>query len=279
MDDYSRMAKVIEYLDAHHTAQPSLAELADLLGLSESHFHRLFRRWAGVTPKDFLQCLTAGHARRQLEASSSVLDSALDAGLSGPGRLHDLMVTLEAATPGEVGRGGEGLNVNWGAVSSPFGWCSIGWTVRGVCHFSFHPDKPDAETPLDLFAAWPRANFATDTESAQQLVGRIFNPEARAGEPLRVWVRGSAFQVTVWRALLKIPPGEVVSYGQLASDIECPGAARAVGTACGANLIGFLIPCHRVIRGTGVVTGYRWGDTRKRAILAHEFGRKVVIES
>ena len=273
MSDFERIATVIRYLDSNHAGQPALADLAVSAGLSESHFHRLFHRWAGVTPKDFLQCLTAEHAKQRLRESASVLDAALDAGLSGPGRLHDLLVTLEAATPGEFKCGGQGLRLEWGRAESPFGRCSIGWNSRGLCHIAFEDTAAETGEPPALRANWTDAEFRRDDAAARRYARMIFNFEARADMTLKTFVRGTPFQLKVWRALVRVPAGCVASYGRIAKTIGEPGAARAVGAACGANPIAFLIPCHRVIRETGVVRGYRWGDECKRALLAWEGAR------
>lgn len=270
MSDFDRIARVIRNLDQRASTQPPLAELAADAGLSPSHFHRLFRRWAGVTPKDFLQCLTVQFARERLRASASVLDTALDAGLSGPGRLHDLMVSLEAASPGEWKRRGEGLEIGWGQSDTPFGPATLAWSPRGLCHLSFL-DVPLGNAPPErLLRDWGRASLAREDDQARNWCGRIFRPEPTVGSPLRAHVHGTAFQLKVWRALLQIPPGGLVSYGQLARGVGVPGASRAVGSACGHNPVAFLIPCHRVIRETGIVEGYRWGTVRKRALLAWE---------
>ncbi|MAS95716.1 MAG: 6-O-methylguanine DNA methyltransferase [Verrucomicrobiales bacterium] len=266
MDDYSRVARIIRYLDENRISQPSLAELASVAGLSESHLHRLFKRWAGVTPKDFLQCLTAEHAKERLRNSESVFDTAIDVGLSGPGRLHDLLVTLEAVSPGEFKERGRGLVVSWGWAESPLGIVSLAWTERGICHLAFHEEEGDS-LPESLAQEWANAEMLRNDKETKFLVEKIFSRKATS---LKALVRGTAFQVKVWRALLSIPEGSLVSYGQLAGAVGSPGAARAVGSACGNNAIGFLIPCHRVIRETGIVTGYRWGDVRKRALIARE---------
>ncbi len=266
MNDYQRIARVIQYLDEHHLDQPSLDELASVVRLSASHFHRLFRDWAGITPKDFLQCLTAEHAKQRLAASATVLDAALDSGLSGPGRLHDLTVTLEAATPGEIRRGGAGMNIRWGEVETPFGQAILGWTERGICHLEFL-DQEEKGTPSSIVAEWPSANLEADRSGAEQWREEIFSGN---GTSLKALVKGTDFQVKVWRALVQIPSGQLLSYSGLAGRLGSPGAARSVGSACGKNGIGFLIPCHRIIRETGIVTGYRWGDARKRAMLAWE---------
>lgn len=270
MSDYDRVAAAIRFFEQHQLSQPSLAEVAAAAGLSESHFHRLFHRWAGVTPKDFLQCLTAAEARRRLQQSASVLEAALDAGLSGPGRLHDLFIGLEAATPGEVKSGGRGMRIAWGRVMSPFGVCSLGWTDRGVCHLVFADDPAPEGVPAELRAQWPSATLEEDPAGARALACRVYESGGGVRDRLTAFVRGTAFQVRVWRALLQIPEGTLTTYRRVAEAVEVPRAFRAVGAACGANPVAYLIPCHRVIRETGVVEGYRWGTTRKQALLARE---------
>jgi AraC family transcriptional regulator of adaptative response/methylated-DNA-[protein]-cysteine methyltransferase len=270
MNDFARIEKVIRYLDGNHAAQPALADLAAAAGLSESHFHRLFRRWAGITPKDFLQCLTLEHAKRRLRDSASALDAALDAGLSGPGRLHDLLVSIEAASPGEYKNGGRGLTIEWGFAESPFGWCSLGWNARGICHLAFHESRDARGAPAALRENWPAATLARNDREAARRAKRIFNRKGPSAATLTTFVRGTPFQLKVWRALLRIPEGGVASYGAIARAIGAPKATRAVGTACGSNPVAYLIPCHRVIRETGVVRGYRWGAARKQALLAVE---------
>jgi AraC family transcriptional regulator of adaptative response/methylated-DNA-[protein]-cysteine methyltransferase len=270
VNDFDRVARVIRYLDENHSEQPSLGDLAAASGLSESHFHRIFHRWAGVTPKSFLQCLTVEHAKCRLRESSSVLAVALDAGLSGPGRLHDLLVTLEAASPGEFKDGGRGMNIEWGMAESPFGFCSLGWCARGICHLAFHESANGLAESAGLQANWPNAEFRRNDRDARRQAKKIFHGDTASAAPLRAFVRGTPFQLKVWRALLRIPEGHVASYGAVSALIGSPKATRAVGTACGSNPVAYLIPCHRVIRETGVVRGYRWGATRKRALLAWE---------
>ena len=270
MNDFARIAAVIRYLDEHHEVQPALGDLAAASGLSESHFHRLFHRWAGVTPKDFLQCLTAEHAKRRLRESASVLDAALDVGLSGPGRLHDLLVTIEAASPGEFKSGGRGMSIEWALVESPFGRCSLGWNARGICHLAFHEPDETFNEPPSLRENWPHAELRRNDREGNRQAKIIFSPGHERAGTLKTFVRATPFQLKVWRALLQIPTGCVTSYGRIADAIGDPKAARAVGTACGSNFVAYLIPCHRVIRETGVVRGYRWGTDRKSALLAWE---------
>lgn len=264
MNDYERVAEVIRYLDAHQPEQPSLERLAAKAGLSAAHFHRLFSRWAGVTPKDFLQCLTLENARERLQRGQSVFDAALDAGLSSAGRLHDLCVTLEAATPGEMKAGGAGWTIDAGFAVTPFGLCCIGSGPRGVCFLEFVEDK----NRTVLTAAWPKAEIRWHDKMVEEIAARVFQTGQKTD--LKALVRGTPFQLRVWRALVRIPAGTMVSYGQLAEAVGNPGAARAVGTAVGANPLAYLIPCHRVIRETGVVGQYRWGHERKRVILGWE---------
>jgi len=273
MNDFDRIATVIRYLDENHTEQPSLNDLAAAVDLSESHFHRLFQRWAGVTPKDFLQCLTVEHAKRRLRESANVLETALDTGLSGPGRLHDLLVTIEAASPGEFKSGGIGMTIEWGFAESLFGWCSLGWNPRGICHLAFHDVKGDFTSPAELHENWPNAKLQRNDVTAQRQADTIFKTGTSTSAPLKAFVRATPFQLRVWRALLRIPEGGLSSYRTMAEAIGNPQASRAVGTACGSNPIAYLIPCHRVIRETGVVQGYRWGAIRKRALLAWESSR------
>ena len=270
MSDYERIAQIIRFLDGHHAEQPDLALLARRTGLSQFHFHRLFSTWAGVTPKDFLQCLTFAHAREMLRENESILEVALDSGLSGPGRLHDLCVQLEAASPGELKKGGAGWTIVCGMADSPFGKCLIAEGPRGICHLSFVENEKVALA--DFQVDWPAAKIKRDDSTAARLASKIFTRPADSSSrpPLRAFVRGTPFQVRVWRALLQVPPGALTSYGRLANAIEKPTAARAVGTAVGQNPLAYLIPCHRVIRETGVIGEYHWGQTRKRAIIAWE---------
>lgn len=272
MNDYERVASVIRFLDRHHTDQPDLAALSTAAGLSPFHFHRLFSTWAGVTPKDFLQCLTLEHVKKLLRDGDNVFDVALNAGLSGPGRLHDLCVTIEAASPGEMKNGGAGVEINFGFSETPFGEALIAETKRGLCHLSF-VDVGGRDRVRNLLKSdWPNANFARNDQRAAELAAEIFARPSQSQAPprLRAFVRGTAFQLNVWRALLKIPSGSLTTYGRLSAGINQPGAARAVGTAVGANPISFVIPCHRVIRETGALGNYGGGPTRKKVMLGWE---------
>jgi len=277
MNDFERIAAVIRHLDANHALQPSLGDLASATGLSESHFHRLFQRWAGITPKAFIQSLTVEDAKRRLRESASVLDAALDAGLSSPGRLHDLLVSIEAASPGEFKSGGHGLRIEWGFARSPFSLCSIGWNPRGICHLAFHEAGVQMEAPPELREDWPNATVRRNDSGARGQAKVIFNSNQPPTPTLKAFVRATPFQLKVWRALVRIPAGCLASYGVIADAIGDPNAARAVGTACGSNSIAYLIPCHRVIRETGVVQGYRWGAVRKRAMLGWESRKSVGV--
>jgi AraC family transcriptional regulator of adaptative response/methylated-DNA-[protein]-cysteine methyltransferase len=278
--NYERIARVIQYLRAHTAEQPDLAAIARQVHLSEHHFHRLFTRWAGVSPKRFLQCLTVEEAKARLLSSKSVLDAAGAVGLSASSRLHDLFVTVEAVSPGEFRSGGTGIRIGYGIVDSPFGHCLIASTARGICAISFL-DAPAERTAVQaLEHAWPRARVEPDLKQANELARRVFAPlEGPPAKPLAVLVKGTNFQVQVWRALLHLPVGTLTTYGRIAACIERPAAARAVGTAIGANPIAYLIPCHRVIRESGHLGGYRWGEARKAAILGREAARTGAVAS
>jgi len=268
--DYEKVERVVDFLGAHFRRQPTLEEIATHVGLSEFHFQRLFARWVGISPKRFLQYLTKEHALRVLEQSRSVLDAAYDAGLSGPGRLHDLLVSCEAATPGELRLRGEGLSIVYGFHPSPFGRSLIAATARGICQLSFVNDG-DEEPLQRLRQRWGRAALIHDQQETQGLAERVFAfPSQRAQAPLHLYVRGTNFQIQVWQALLRIPLGDLISYEDLARHVGLPKAARAVGNAVGANPIPFLIPCHRVIRKLGDPGNYGEGPLRKQAILGWE---------
>lgn len=270
-DDYRRVEKAIAYLEDHVSRQPSLEDVAAAVHLSPFHFQRLFSRWTGISPKRFLQYLTAEYARALLAESSSVLDAAYGTGLSGPGRLHDLMVVSEAVTPGDVRRRGAGLDIVYGFHASPFGRCLIAATARGLCHLSFvWKTSPDAMV-AGLKRRWPNARVVADDRRTGLLRDRVFRfDDAAVQAPLHLYVSGTNFQIQVWQALLKIPLGAAVTYEDVARHIGMPRSARAVGNAVGSNPIPFLIPCHRVIRKTGIFGNYGEGPLRKKALLGWE---------
>ncbi len=273
--DYDRITRVLEYLDTRAPAQPPLAEIAAQVGMSEFHLQRLFTRWAGVSPKRFMQVQALHHAKHALDGARSVLDGTWEAGLSSAGRLHDLFVNLEAVTPGEYRSGGAGIRIDAGFHDTPFGECLLGLTPRGVCALSFHEDDRDAAW-AELESRWPGAVISESSRRTAPTAAAIFDPLGlRADRPLSLLVRGTNFQVQVWTALLRIPPGRLAAYEEVAAAAGNPTAVRAAGTAVGRNPIAFLIPCHRVIRANGAIGGYRWGVTRKRAILAWEAGRRA----
>ena len=265
---YAVVEQAIHYLRQHARHQPGLAELAQTVGLSEHHLQRVFAAWAGVSPKRFLQFLTKEYASAALRASRDVLSVSLDSGLSSPGRLHDLMVSCEAMTPGEIRQRGAGLQMQWGCGETPFGVALVAQTARGICHLAF------VETAIELSvetlrAHWPEARWQRDDQAAQRVLAQMFPTAPQAGR-LHLLLRGTNFQIKVWEALMRLPVGQRVSYTQLAAIAGSPQAQRAVGSAMAANTIAWLIPCHRVIRESGDSGHYRWGSDRKAAMLAWE---------
>jgi AraC family transcriptional regulator, regulatory protein of adaptative response / methylated-DNA-[protein]-cysteine methyltransferase len=274
--DYIRVAKAIRYIVDNSLDQPELSGVAAEVGLSEYHFQRLFTRWVGVSPKKFLQYLTLQYAKNSLAQSSNVLDAAFDSGLSGPGRLHDLFVNLEAVTPGEYKSKGEGLSFRYAVHATRFGECLAVETARGLTGLSFIGEGGIDAALAEQQVGWENAHWAADRSAGRNIIERTLSggtSEAES-EPISLLLRGTAYQVKVWEALLKIPRGGTSTYAEM-SDKAGFGrqAARAFGNACGANRIGVLIPCHRVIRDTGVISGYRWGVERKHAVLAYEAAR------
>lgn len=273
-NDYKRIATAIRFLHNKSLEQPSLDEAAREVGLSPYHFQRLFRRFAGVSPKRFLQHLTSEQAIKYLKQSASVLETSLAVGLSGPGRLHDLMVNVEAVTPGEIKTGGAGLQISYGCHPTPFGDCLIAVTPRGICRLEFHDAAEKADLLGGLRHDWPEAGIEEDVQATQPIIEQIFFSKRSAEQSsILLLLRGTNFQLRVWRALLAIPPGFITSYGVIADLIEQPNAGRAVGTAIGNNPISYLIPCHRVLRSDGRIGGYRWGTERKLALLGREFSQ------
>jgi len=266
------VADAIETLVARYEDRPGLDELAARAGLSPFHFQRVFAAWTGITPKRFAQVVALGHARRLLAADGSVLEAAFEAGLSGPSRLHDLFVSCEAMTPGEFKASGAGLVIRWGLHAGAVGTALIGLTERGVCWLSFVVDGDVAGALAEFRREWAGAALVEDPAATAPVAAAAFG-EAPAEGGLRLLLRGTNFQVKVWEALLRIPPGTVVSYEAVARAVGRPTAMRAVGAAVGRNPISLIIPCHRVIQKSGVVHAYRWGVARKRALLAWEIGR------
>ena len=278
--DFQIVAHSLSFLGKDFRNQPSLDHLASRAGMSKYHFQRVFTRWAGVSPKRFLQFVTVEHAKSLLSESEPILKTAFSLGLSGPARLHDLFVTIEGVTPGEFKKGGAGLKIRYGVHDSPFGPALLARTERGLCHLSFLPEKE----PLfvegnvqELQNEWPGATLVEVPRQTADLAKAVFQPAIRPSTPtsLSVFLKGTNFQVKVWNALLRIPPGTVTTYGRLARALGQPTAARAVGSAVGKNPVSYLIPCHRVIREMGTISGYRWGPTRKRAMLGWEAARRA----
>ncbi|BBB24832.1 methylated-DNA--[protein]-cysteine S-methyltransferase [Amphritea japonica] len=268
LQQYETVASAIRYIRNHAQQQPELADIAAAVNLSEHHLQRLFSSWAGISPKRFLQYLTKEHALKSLKKSANTYDAALDAGLSGSGRLHDLMISCEAMTPGEIKNGGAGVELHYGIAPSPFGLTLAGWTTKGLCYLAFL-DQDDNARLEELFNQWPNAVTTLDNPGAMTLIEKIFPTTPQAGK-LHLLLRGTNFQIKVWEALLQTHQGQFISYSQLAKATGSPNAQRAIGSAVGANNIGFLIPCHRVIRESGVSGNYRWGAERKQAIHAWE---------
>jgi AraC family transcriptional regulator, regulatory protein of adaptative response / methylated-DNA-[protein]-cysteine methyltransferase len=272
--DYLRVEKAIAFLGTNYTRQPDLKEVARSVHLSEYHFQRLFTRWAGISPKKFLQYLTLEHAKRALKESRSVLDATFDAGLSSPGRLHDLFVTIEAMTPGEFKQAGEGLVIHYGFHPTPFGECLLAVTDRGICGLSFVPTGKRSHVLKELQNRWVGATMREAPGSTKPFVDRLFTGSAKSSrKSLQLLLKGTNFQVKVWEALMRIPEGSVVSYEDIAQVIGNPGASRAVGTAVGKNPVAYIIPCHRVIKRAGVIGSYHWGPDRKKALLGWEWAK------
>ncbi len=273
---YRLIEQAIQYIEANVHRQPELDEIASAIGLSEYHFQRLFTRWAGISPKRFIQFLTKEHAKELLTRSENLLDTTHQVGLSSLGRLHDLFVNTEAVTPGEYKSHGAGLTIRYGLHPTPFGKCLIATTERGICHLGFVQNS-EGNAIDNLVADWKQAKMNEDYESTAQIIARIFpDPETdsafnKADQRLSLHLRGTNFQIKVWEALLNIPTGSATTYEHIAAQIGNPNAVRAVGTAVGHNPIAVLVPCHRVIRKTGEFGNYRYGAARKKAVLAREF--------
>lgn len=272
MSEYQRIALAIDFLVQHRLQQPSLAEAARYVELSPGHFQRQFRRWVGVSPKRYLQALIVDEAKSLLAEATPTLAIADQLGLSSGSRLYDHFVHLEAMSPGEYQRGGEGLHIRYSRQHTPFGAAMVASTPRGICHFSFIDTPATAGLP-QLQRQWPNALFSNDDAGHRALIDQLFSHADTAEAPISLHVKGTNFQIQVWRALLNIAPGTLSTYRRVAHDIDRPSAARAVGQAVGANPVALLIPCHRVIRESGGLGGYRWGLPRKRAVLGLERAR------
>jgi AraC family transcriptional regulator of adaptative response/methylated-DNA-[protein]-cysteine methyltransferase len=270
---YQLVSQTIRWMVEHRGEQPELETLAAAAGISPGHLQRTFQDWAGVSPKQFLKSLTRQSARQRLAAGASVLDAALQSGLSGPGRLHDLMITTEALTPGEIRRKGQGVSLEYGFGESPFGQTLLAWSGRGLNFLGFSDETGPEQALTALRSQWENATFDENSEGAQAWSERIFG--GCAEQPLPLWLRGSPFQLKVWEALLSIPEGAHSTYGRLAACIGKPSAARAVGGAVGSNPIAWIIPCHRVIRQLGELGGYRWGSCTKSAMIGYEAARAM----
>ncbi|MEZ5913997.1 MAG: methylated-DNA--[protein]-cysteine S-methyltransferase, partial [Parvularculaceae bacterium] len=275
LDGYAPIARAIDFLVANAQSAPSLEETAKAAGMSPGHFQRIFKEGAGVSPKRFLQFLAACEARRAMDDGSSVMEAAFAAGLSGPSRLHDLFLVSEAMTPGAYRRKGEGELIRHAEIDGPFGRTLIGATEKGICWLSFTQPDGLERSLSEMKCDWPAATFAEDEAFIAPVAARAFSFASgqTLDRPLGLYVQGTNFQLKIWEALLRIPPGACVTYGDLAKSVGAPKAARAVGAAVGANMISLLIPCHRVILSSGVVHNYRWGAARKKAILALEGAR------
>jgi AraC family transcriptional regulator of adaptative response/methylated-DNA-[protein]-cysteine methyltransferase len=272
-DDYTLVEKAIAFLDQNASRQPELAEVARAVGVSEFHCQRVFTRWAGISPKRFLQFITRERARDLLERSENLLDTTFQLGLSSPGRLHDLFITTEAVTPGEYRTRGRGIAIRYGMFPTPFGECLIGVTERGICHLGF-VQSTEGDALDEMVEFWQHASIVEDQGATAPLVDSIFRLGHAPTTPIHILLRGTNFQIKVWEALLRIPAGGLNTYEQVARSIKHPRAVRAVGSAVARNPIPVLIPCHRVIRKLGEFGNYRYGTTRKRALIAWEMARK-----
>jgi AraC family transcriptional regulator of adaptative response/methylated-DNA-[protein]-cysteine methyltransferase len=271
--DYDIVRRAIAHIHGHWRKQPEIEEIAEAASVTPTELHHLFRRWAGLTPKAFLQALTLDSARELLRSSASVLDASYEVGLSGPGRLHDLFVTHEAMSPGEWKTGAEGVTVSFGFHPSPFGSALVMATERGLCGLAFADYGEEKAALDDMRSRWPRAKHAENSARTAPIAARIFDKQLwRPDQPLRVVLIGTDFEVRVWETLMRIPLGRATTYSDIAGSIGNPKASRAVGAAVGKNPISFVVPCHRVLGKSGELTGYHWGITRKRAMLGWEAG-------
>ena len=266
--DFERIEKAILFIKEHFKEQPELDEVAKQVHLSPYHFQRLFKNWAGVSPKKFLQYISIEHAKTMLQSNASLADVSFETGLSGTGRLHDLFINIEGMTPGEYKNGGESLQINYSHAETPFGDVLIASTQKGICHIAFtQGSNSGAEGLQQLF---PKAALEQKTDMLQQTALQVFTGDWHNLGQIKLHLKATPFQLKVWQALMLIPFGQVSTYSSIAQGIQLPGAQRAVGTAIGSNPVAYLIPCHRVIRSTGVIGQYHWGNTRKTAIIGWE---------
>jgi AraC family transcriptional regulator of adaptative response/methylated-DNA-[protein]-cysteine methyltransferase len=274
--DYQKVEQAIQFIGENFKSQPSLDQIAASVHLSRFHFDRLFKRWAGISPMRFVKYLTLDYTKQCLSESRSLLDSSLDAGMSGPGRLHDLFVSFEAMTPGEFKRQGSGLEITYGIGPSPFGRCLLATTLRGICYLGFLKAGGSSDTLDQMFNTWSEAKFTENPERITPILKGIFRIDSGPhSRPFNLQIKGTNFQINVWRALLQIPPGCVVNYQDIAAYIGHPKAFRATGNAIAINPVAYLIPCHRVIAKSGKFHRYRWGSARKKAIVGWEAARRA----
>lgn len=270
-NDYLLIEKAIEFIEDNFQSQPSLEQIAQSVHLSKYHFDRVFKRWAGISPIRFLQFTTLDYTKAKLSKAGSLLEASLEAGLSGPGRLHDLFVTFEAMTPGEFKSQGAGLEIAYGFGSSPFGNCLLATTVRGICSLGFVKTGEDSKAVDNLYQTWPQAAFTENPHQVRPIIHSIFASDRQEERgPFNLHLKGTNFQIQVWKALLNIPQGWVVSYQDIAAHIGRPAATRAVVQAIAINPVVYLIPCHRVIAKSGKIHHYRWGALRKKALIGWE---------
>ena len=267
--EYPIIEKAIQYIEKNFQSQPELEEIASHLNISPFHLQRTFKEWVGISPKRFLQFLTIDYARQLLQDSRSILDATFESGLSSPARMHDLFISVDAITPGEYKKLGQGLQISWGIHSSPFGPCVIAVTQRGLCFMGFYSDILNKDFMDDMKSRFPQARFVENSQETFPYFEAIFNKNA-SKKRLTLFLKGTNFQIKVWEALLKIPEGRVCSYSDISNIIGSPAANQAVGNAVGANHISYLIPCHRVIRNMGIIGNYHWGSARKKAMLLWE---------
>ena len=275
-EDFQRIEKVIRFIETNFKSQPSLGQMAEIVHLSKFHFQRLFRRWAGISPIQFMQFITLDYTKKRLIESRNLLETAFDAGLSGPSRLHDLFITFEAMTPGDFKKKGAGLKISYGVCDSPFGECLLATTPRGICYFGFIASGQRSETLEQLFDSWPGSEFIERPTAVCPMVENIFKKDRKNTiHPFNLQVKGTNFQINVWKALLNIPRGCLVSYQDVATYMGNPKAVRAVANAIAINPVAYLIPCHRIIAKSGKIHQYRWGASRKKALIGWEAARSA----